>query len=332
MRVLKYTAGILFILIILATIDVYAFLQSTLPKTKGEIVPEGLSSRVEVIRKSHADFLGVLHAALPDQIKAWIAEPEDRIFDDETIFDYIDGAGELYRAYNMRKCLSRRYTAPKGPPIMLDIFEMGSSEDAFGVFTHDQDGQALDVGQGALYRSGWLSFWKDRFFVSIYAEEETTAAVRVVRELGKVVASLITAQGPKPRILLRLPQQGLQPRSVRYLHHHIVLNYHFYLSNENILSLGPHTDAALATYQRGGEYARLLLVAYPGARKAEEALTGFLRHYLPEADSEGVALLENGKWSAVTAERKLLAIVIEADSRRFAESLIREVVGTPSQD
>ena len=122
-----------------------------------------------MIQKSYADSLDVLHAALPNQIKGWIAEPEDRFFDDETIFDYIDGAGEVYRAYNMRKCLSRRYTTPKGPPISLDIFEMASSEDAFGVFTHDQDGEALDVGQGALYRSGWLSFWKDRFFVSIYA-------------------------------------------------------------------------------------------------------------------------------------------------------------------
>ncbi len=289
-------------------------------------------SALLMIQKSYADSLDVLHAALPNQIKGWIAEPEDRFFDDETIFDYIDGAGEVYRAYNMRKCLSRRYTTPKGPPIALDIFEMASSEDAFGVFTHDQDGEALDVGQGALYRSGWLSFWKDRFFVSIYAEEETALAVKAVKELGKVVASLITAQGPKPRILLQLPPEGLQPRSVRYLHHHIVLNYHFYLADENILNLGPHTDAALAMYQRGGEYARLLLVMYPSVGKAEKALASFSRHYLPEADSTGVVLLENGKWSAAAAKDKLLAIVLETDSRQLARSLLKRVTGTTSRN
>ena len=115
-----------------------------------------------MIRKSYADPLEALHGALPGQIMGWTAEPEDRYFDKETIFDYINGTGEVYRAYNLQRCLSRRYTTPKGPPIVLDIFYMGSSEDAFGVFTHDQDGEALDVGQGALYRSGWLSFWKDR--------------------------------------------------------------------------------------------------------------------------------------------------------------------------
>jgi hypothetical protein len=209
---------------------------------------------------------------------------------------------------------------------------MASSEDAFGVFTHDQDGEALDVGQGALYRSGWLSFWKDRFFVSIYAEEETAPAVKAVRELGKVVASLITAQGPKPRILLQLPLEGLQTKSVRYLHHHIVLNYHFYLADENILNLGPHTDAALAMYQRGGEYARLLLVMYSSVRKAEKAFASFSRHYLLEADSTGVVLLENGKWSAAVVKDKLLAIVLETDSRQLAKSLLERVTGATFQN
>jgi hypothetical protein len=53
------------------------------------------------------------------------------------------------------------------------------------------------VGQGALYRPGWLSFWKGRFFVSIYIEKETEAAKEAIGELSRVVASLIKDQGPK---------------------------------------------------------------------------------------------------------------------------------------
>jgi len=276
-------------------------------------------------QNSYADYLGVLQAALPDHIRGWSAEPEDRLFDNETIFDYIDGTGEVYRAYNMVKCLSRRYTNPQGAPIILDIFEMGSSEDAFGVFTHDQDGEPLDLGQGALYRASWLSFWKDRFFVSIYAEEETASAATTVRELGKAVSSVITAEGPKPQILLHLPSLGLQPRSVRYLHHHIVLNYHFYLSDENILNLGQQTEAALARYQRAEEYAQLLVVRYPSEGEAKKAFANILRHYLPDADLSGLVRLENGKWSAADLRGKLLTIVLEADSRQLAKSLLRGV-------
>ena len=281
-----------------------------------------------IMQKSHAEQLDVLSATLPSQIGIWTAEPKDRIYDKETIFSYIDGAGEVYRAYNMRSCLSRRYTSPNAPAIVLDIFDMGTSEDAFGVFTHDRDGRAVDVGQGALYRPGWLSFWKGRFFVSIYIEKETEAAKEAIGELSRVVASLIKDQGPKPGLLLKLPPEGLQSRSIRYLHHHTLLNYHFYLADENILNLGQHTDAVLAVYQRSGKRAHLLLVFYPNVEKAAEAHKTLLRHYLPEAKSTRAVLLEDGKWSATGLKNKFLTVVLEADTRPLAENLLREVLET----
>ena len=63
MRILRYAAGILFALIILAIIGVYAFIQSTLPKTKGEIALKGLSAPVKVIR----DKWGVPHVFAGDK-------------------------------------------------------------------------------------------------------------------------------------------------------------------------------------------------------------------------------------------------------------------------
>jgi hypothetical protein len=213
---------------------------------------------------------------------------------------------------------------------VLDIFDMGTSEDAFGVFTHDRDGRAVDVGQGALYRPGWLSFWKGRFFVSIYIEKETEAAKEAISDLSRVVASLIKDQGPKPGLLLKLPPEGLQSRSIRYLHHHTLLNYHFYLADENILNLGQHTDAVLAVYQRSGKRAHLLLVFYPNVEKAAEAHKTLLHHYLPEAKSTGAVLLEDGKWSATGLKNKFLTVVLEADTRPLAEDLLREVLETLS--
>ena len=278
-----------------------------------------------MIQESYAEPIQTLQANLPKRIQGWSAEPKDRLFDDETIFDYIDGAGEVYRAYNMQKCLSRRYTTPKGPAIVLDIFDMRSSQDAFGVFTHDQDGEPVDVGQGGLYRAGWLSFWKDRFFVSIYMEEESAAAENAVRGLARQVGALIPQEGPKPQILSLLPQKGLQPKTIRYLHHHIVLNSHFYVADQNILNLGPDTEATLAEYKRGEEKARLLLVQYPDRGKGAKAHTAFFKYYLPEANSGLPVRLENAKWSAADLRGKLLVIVLEADNQQIAESLIEEV-------
>jgi hypothetical protein len=271
---------------------------------------------------SHANTLKDLGARLPKQLKGWTAEPKDRLYDEKTIYSYIDGGAELYKAYNLRQCLSRRYTATNGPSIILDIFDMGTSNDAFGVFTHDTDGNAIEIGQDARYRSGWLSFWKHRYFVSIYMEEETDAAEKAVKALGREVAAHIAQKGFRPRILQKLPSEGLVSGSVRYLHHPIVLNYHFYISDENILNLSTKTEAVLANYQVGTKAARLLLISYTNLKVAKKSLKGFLKHYLPDADKTGFAKIENGKFAAAFLKDKLLTIVLESDSRRLAQRLL----------
>lgn len=274
---------------------------------------------------SHADSLERLQQNLPQQINGWTAELPDRIFDPKTIFSYINGGAEVYRAYNMQTCLSRRYTALNRPVIMLDIFDMGSPRDAFGVFTHDTDGSVIDIGQNARLRPGWLSFWKSRYFISIYAEEDTEAAEQAIKELAGKVAAAISQEGAPPKILRRLPSEGLQNKKIHYLHHFMVLNYHYYLADENILNISAETDVVLATYHLDNKGARLLLISYANAQNAMQSRTRFLKHYLPDADSTGSALLENGKWAAIKQIDHLLAIVLEADSRRLAERLLNRI-------
>ena len=276
-------------------------------------------------KNSHAVTLDKLKAALPKQVLAWSAATDDRIYNSETIFGYINGGAEVYRAYNMRQCLSRRYTSADGPAIVLDIFDMGSSGDAYGVFTHDPEGEVVKLGQDGRLRPGWLNFWKDRFFVSIYTEEETTTAMQGVEALGEKIDSLISSRGARPKILKLLPLQGLKSDSVRYLHHPIILNYHYYISDVNLLHLSPETDAVLASYRRHAEQALILLVSYPEPDAATKAYNSFLKNYLSDADKDGMAKLENNKWCAAKVKDRLLAIVLEADSRQLANQLLKSV-------
>jgi hypothetical protein len=226
----------------------------------------------------------------------------------------------------MRKCFSRRYGGPKGAFLVLDIFDMGSSEDAFGIFTHDLDGDPVDFGQGGLYKSGWLRFWRGLFFVSIFDETQTSASQEGARVLAKTVSGLVRDSGPLPRLISGLPSSGLDPRSLRYLHDPVILNTHFYLSDENILHLDSRTEAVLATYRREGAKVTLLLVRYPDAGKAGLAYGSFMKHYLPDADPDGMARLENRRWAGAAFRNGLLGAVLEAEGREPAKGLLREVM------
>jgi hypothetical protein len=272
-----------------------------------------------------ANSLTKLQPDLPRELMGWKMVSEDRIFDHITIFSYINGGAEIYKAYDMQGCLSRRYMIPGGPAIILDIFDMGSSENAFGVFTHDTDGKVIHVGQDGRLRPGWLSFWKYRFFVSVYAEDDTGAAQKAVLGLAEQVAGAIQGRSAKPRLLTRLPAEGLQSENIRYLHHPILLNYHYYISDENLLGISNDTKVALANYRFNDQDAILMLVEYSESDIAQKAGERFLEFYLPDADPSNTALLENGKWAAIRGQKHLLAVVLEADSRDLAHNLLRNV-------
>lgn len=279
--------------------------------------------------ESRAQELNGLAAAVPRQVAAFAAEGPDATYDRKTIYDYIDGAAEVYLAYDMRGCLSRRYVAPGESAIVLDLFDMGTSADAFGAFTHDREGETLDIGEDGLSREGWIRFWKGRFFVSIYAERETAGAREAAFRLARAVEAGIKEKGERPKILGRLPKGGLQKQSVRYLHSHILLESHVRLSNENILGLGPDTEAVLASYVREGKRARVLLVSYMDAAQAAAARKRFLSlRPAGDASKRGIAS-EEGKWWLSAQAGRILAVVLDAESGPLAEALLKEAETLP---
>jgi hypothetical protein len=267
----------------------------------------------------------VLKDLLPQEILGWQATGKDEIYDPQTIFDYIDGAGEVYRSYNFKQLLARQFTKEGSPNIVADLFDMETSKDAFGVFTHDLEGEDAGIGQGSTYNGGLLSFWKDRFFVSLYSEEETDDSRKALFALGKKVASSIKKEGKKPDIVSLLPTENLAEKSAHYFHNHLILNYHFYVSDENILLLDQQTEAALGIYRENDEKSYILVVRYLKAEKAAQAYKSFRQSYMPDATELGLVQTEDLKWTAAILHQDFIIIVFNAPSRFSAKGTIEKV-------
>ncbi len=268
----------------------------------------------------------ILGGLMPREINGWVAREKDELYDPETIFDYINGAGEVYRSYNFKQLLARRFSKEGQPDLVADLFEMTSSRDAFGVFTHDLEGDDAGVGRGSTYKGGLLSFWKGRFFVSLYAEEETEEAKKALFALSQKVASSIEEEGEKPDIVSFLPEEARVGKGVHYFHNHLILNYHFYVSDENILLLNQETEAALGTYREKNEKLYLLLVRYPEKSKTSQAYQSFTKVYMPDAKEAGIVQTEDEKWTASRVKDDILVIVFNAPSADFAKRMIEHVL------
>jgi len=262
---------------------------------------------------------------LPEDVEGWQIGREDRLFNRGNLYNYIDGGAELYLSYGFLEMIGRTYTQPGQPDIVVDIFDMGSSRNAFGVFSHSRESIESDFGQGSEYYEGFLHFWKDRYLVSILASPETPESKQALALLAAEIETAIAKDGPLPGILKFLPKQNLVEESVRYFRHHVWMNSHYFIAVENILNINDQTDALLARYGKPEQRSILLLVKYPQDKEAEAAYTSFAKAYLPELAHEPSAQVGDGTWTASQVSGNLLMIVFKAPSPETALSLIEAV-------
>lgn len=261
---------------------------------------------------------------LPDEAAGWKAvAPADR-YDARTIFQYIDGHGEVYLAYGMTACHARRYAGPEGEgDVVVDVFEMASAADAFGVFTHSREGEAADVGQAAAFGYGTLAFWKGRYFVSVYAERESERSRAAVLALGRAVAASIGETGEPPALVGRLPRAGLDGTSLVFLRHPRILEAHVPVGPDNPLGVAPQAPAVAARYRTGGGTADLVVVEYEDAAAAEAAGAGFAQAFL---DGGRPAHRDDGWCASAPLTPRMRAFVLRAPSREAALDLLAEAM------
>lgn len=268
-----------------------------------------------------------LFQAIPQKILDWEASGKDQVYDRKTIFNYMDGGAEVYLAFDFREVFVRKYKDPSGDEIVLDVYDMGSSDEAYGVFSCDRQDPKAGIGQESTFGPGLLRFWQGRYFVSITSAGEEKETEKAILELGMAVASLLGPPGELPPLLRLLPPDGLIKSKISYFHSSISLNNRYFVAGENILGLDRRkTDCVFAEYEEGRkETAKLLIIRYPDDEQAQAALQSFLKSYLLDAEPAGTAREENNKWALGRRHQNFIAVVFEAASKERAESLFAAV-------
>jgi len=259
---------------------------------------------------------------LPGQVLGWKASGQDAVYDRKTLYDYMDGGAEVYLAFDFRGVFVRRYADDAADEIVLDIYDLGSPAEAFGMFSLDRQDPEVEIGQGSEYGPGLLRFWRGRHFVSITVAGDEDKAEAAVLELGRAVAPLLGPDGDPPAMVAALPAEGLIADRTSYFHDHVHLSNRYFVSPENVFGLDAATSCALAEYALGGDgRARLLVVRYPSAERARSAEASARRSLLPGAGDDGTAAAGKKGWAAVRTRENVLAAVFEAPSKEYAGRL-----------
>jgi len=293
---------------------------------------------------------------LPETVGVWNRSESFKTIDSTNIFKYMNGAGELYLGYRFDHLEVFDYTSENQEHILVELYFMETSDDAFGLLSLDWGGEPVSLDGlpadspnrslasqiRALYGAGLLRIWSDNLYIRIMAFRETPASRQAVLDLGKAI-TVDRKTPPEPELLKSFAPHvsstwKLRSDRLSFFRSYLALNSIYYLSHENILDFDLSTEAVIAPYESissAGDRKRsqFMLVKYKNRVSAQNALNHFHDIYLSEYKKGDMADLsekslslfkvEDG-WMGYKLIDNFVAIVFECPDRESAGAFIQE--------
>jgi hypothetical protein len=246
----------------------------------------------------------------------------------EALFDYINGGAELYLSYGLKGMTGCKYNGEELPQITVEVYEMSSSENAFGVYTQSRDKEEYDYGQGSQSFKDFILFWKDRYYVLITSQRATEESEKAMQFMASTIDKSIETKGAIPKIIHHLPEKDLVPAGFLYFHHYIWLNAYLFIADYNLLNISDTTDFVLAKYGNADERCYLLLGEYPDSSETGKAFQQLKEEFAPEKKDAArpVIKLEDGTWFSTWTEGNRLYAIFDGKSELQIENIYNSVL------
>lgn len=215
-----------------------------------------------------------------NSLGAWNRAAPAEVYDKDNVFELINGEAELYFPYGFKRVVAAEYAqaADAETTVSVEVYELASLLDAFGVYSNyrDEESKTADVGAEAVAGSTQVMFYQDVFFVKArtHKTDRQDQLLEFAREFSKVLPQRFEAP-PEPGVL---DVKGVVPASCQYIAQS-VLGYDFFKKGmvaDAFLEDDPAEDA---------KPLRVFVMREESEKQAELVLQKYI-HYLSESTAE----------------------------------------------
>jgi hypothetical protein len=104
----------------------------------------------------------------PD-VKGWSKDGDPRAYDSETLYEYINGAADLYITYDFQELLTLNYEKGDDQGLAVDIYRHSTPRNGFGIYSQERptEGNFVSIGTEGYYDQGILNFVMGSYYVKL---------------------------------------------------------------------------------------------------------------------------------------------------------------------
>jgi hypothetical protein len=218
-------------------------------------------------------------------------------YEQDALYDFLNGGAELYFDYGIVSVASAEYTTVGDKTIEVSVHDMGGPAGSFGIYSNMRYTGAdfAAVGNEGMMTPSSLDFWKGRYYCRLLAFDTDAETHSAMLGLGEALAGNIAVAGSVPEIIGLLPEDHRVARSEKYFTRPIALNNIRYISSENVLNLGDRTKGVAAAYEVDGMVFTVFVVEYASEDDAAGALDSYRSHV---GEGSGAIARRRGRYLA----------------------------------
>ena len=193
------------------------------------------------IQKIKSEETSVSHLSkLLPELENWTINEDLQVYYPENLFEYINGAAEIYLAYEFEELMVAQFDhTSSDADITVEIYDMGKPENSFGIYSAERypDNQFISIGIQGYTEEGLLNFLIGDYYIKLFCFGCSGETENALLEFSKKITANVEEKGAIPPLLDVFPQKGKVGNSERFilknflgygfLHDGFLVNYKF---------------------------------------------------------------------------------------------------------
>ena len=153
------------------------------------------------------------------EMPGWNQSGEIQTFIPKTLYEYINGAADLYLAYDFEELKVAEYVNDRKASVIVDVYRHATSTDAFGIYSQERlpNANCLDIGLQGYYEKNTLNFLSGNYYVKINSFNTGADDQEILLAFAKKVSANLGEKGALPSILTVFPKEGKVKNSEKFI-------------------------------------------------------------------------------------------------------------------
>ena len=153
------------------------------------------------------------------EIAGWKQSGEIQTFTPRTLYEYINGAADLYLMYDFQELKVAEYYNEKKASVTVDVYHHKTPTHAFGIYSQERHPKAnfINVGTQGYVEEEILNFIAGPYYVKITGYKIESGGQEVFFSFAKKVLENLKEKGTLPTLLNSFPLEGKVKNSEKFV-------------------------------------------------------------------------------------------------------------------